>query len=62
MTIELGQPVTIATPSGPLSGKVVGFENRDCSRHGNGQPKPYLCVATDTDGEWRWFPESVVTA
>lgn len=63
MTIQLGQAVQIQTPTGPVSGRIVGTEDRDTSRHGNGQSQPFVCVAmSDPSDEWRWFPAHEVTA
>jgi hypothetical protein len=63
MTIALGQTVQIQTPTGILGGRVVGTEDRDPSRHGNGQTQPFVCVAlTDPSDEWRWVPANEVTA
>lgn len=57
MNVRLGQTVHIQTPTGVIAGRVVGTEDRDTSRHGNQQPRPFLCVALpDPIDEWRWFP------
>ena len=63
MAIALGQTVQIQTPTGLLGGRVVGTEDRDTSRHGDGQTQPFVCVALpDPLDEWRWFPAHEVTA
>ncbi|MHB0955910.1 MAG: hypothetical protein ACYC0X_05955 [Pirellulaceae bacterium] len=62
MSIELGQPVTIPTPAGPVAGRVVGLEDRDPSRHGTGKPTPFVCVALpDPSTPWLWVPAGEVT-
>ncbi|MHB8973589.1 MAG: hypothetical protein ACYC3X_25475 [Pirellulaceae bacterium] len=60
MTIEFGQHIQITTPNGPLSGRVVGTEDRDPSRHGNGQAQLFVCVAMADSNEWRWFSTNEV--
>lgn len=63
MTLQLGQTVHIQTPTGAVAGRIVGTEDRDTSRHGDGQPKPFVCVALPAPcDEWRWFPAHEVTA
>ena len=63
MSVELGQNIRIETPTGTLSGRVVGTETRDPSRHGSGTPIPFVCIAVAAPvNEWLWVPVSEVTA
>lgn len=63
MTLQLGQTVHTQTQTGVVAGRIVGTEDRDVSRHGDGQPQLFLCVALpDPFDEWKWFPAHEVTA
>lgn len=55
---QIDDHVTVRTPTGPITGLVIGSENRDASRSGTGQPQPFICVATGEDR--RWFPAAAV--
>lgn len=60
---RLGDRVRAATPTGHVTGKVVGTEDRDTSRNGNGRAEPLVCVAPDPDqpnDTWLWLPAAAV--
>jgi hypothetical protein len=59
----IGARVRAATPTGHVTGKVVGSERRDVSRAGNGEVVPFLCIAPDPDQPndmWLWLPAAAV--
>ncbi len=61
-TIRLRENVTVTTSNGPIIGRVVGTEQRDPSKHGNGDLVQYVCVRVDSTGDWLWFPGDQVRA
>lgn len=52
--IALRETVTANTPKGQLEGKVVGYETRDSSRHGGGEPVEFVCIRPHKGGAWIW--------
>lgn len=60
---RLGNRVRAATPTGHVTGKVVGTENRDTRRGGNGLAEPFVCIAPDAGQShdmWLWLPSAAV--
>jgi hypothetical protein len=47
---------TVAIVGADTSGVVVGVESVDPSKHGNGKPRPYVCVHSDDQLFWEWHP------
>jgi hypothetical protein len=59
----IGDRVTAATPTGAISGRIVGHEFRDVSKGGNGREEKLVCVAPypgQLHDTWQWVRAAAV--
>ena len=59
----IGDRVTAVTPTGAISGRIVGHEFRDLSKGGNVPEEQLVCVAPypgQPNDMWLWLPAADV--